>query len=52
MINFEIEHLVFCFEFKVADIEETIDILGIDFFENYNGSLKVHKRLLKLVREK
>ncbi|XP_060580335.1 uncharacterized protein LOC132737114 isoform X2 [Ruditapes philippinarum] len=47
MINFEIEHLVFCFEFIVADIEETIGILGIDFFENYNVSLKVHKRLLK-----
>jgi hypothetical protein len=43
MINFEI----FCFEFIVADIEETIGILGIDFFENYNVSLKVHERLLK-----
>jgi hypothetical protein len=46
-LNFEIEHLAFYFEFIVADIEETIGILGIDFFENYNVSLKVHKRLLK-----
>jgi hypothetical protein len=46
VLNFEIEHISFSFEFVVADIEEKIGILGIDFFKNYNACLQIHKRVL------
>ena len=39
--NFEIDHLSFSFTFIVADIEERIGILGMDFFEEFNASLKI-----------
>jgi hypothetical protein len=45
-LSFEIQHISFSFEFIVF-IEEKIGILGMDFFEQFDVSLKIAKRILK-----
>lgn len=46
-LTIEIEHLAFSQNFIIADVDESLGIIGIDFIVQYNAGIKIRKRLLK-----
>ena len=46
-LEIQLDHLKFKQEFLVADIDESLEILGINFLEKYEADVKIKKRQLK-----
>ena len=51
-LKFQLEHLDFSQMFIVAEIDEEFGILGMDFLQENNASIKLGKRILKTSRGK
>ena len=47
-----LDHLTFQQEFVIADSEESLGILGVNFLDQYRADIKIKKRILRLTREK
>ena len=46
-LEIQLDHLLFSQQFVVADVDETMGILGIHFLDTYDAEVKIKKRLLK-----
>ena len=46
-LEIQLDHLTFSQEFVVAEIEEPIGILGINFLDSYESDIKIKKKILK-----
>ena len=46
-LTIRLDHLTFQQEFIIADIEESLWILGVNFLDQYRADIKIKKRILK-----
>ena len=46
-LTIRLDHLTFQQEFIIADIEESVGILGVNFLDQYRADIKIKKRILK-----
>ena len=46
-LTIRLDHLTFQQEFIIADIEESLGILGVNFLDQYRADIKIKKRILK-----
>ena len=46
-IEIQLDHILFTQEFLVANIEASMGILGINFFDQYEAAIKIKKKTLK-----
>ena len=46
-LEIQLDHLLFSHQFVVADVDESMGILGINFLDTYDAEVKIKKRLLK-----
>ena len=46
-LEIQLNHLLFSQQFVVADVDESMGILGINFLDTYDAEVKIKKRLLK-----
>ena len=51
-LTIRLDHLTFQHEFIIADIEESLGILGVNFLDQYRADIKIKKRILKTDRGK
>ena len=46
-LSIRLDHLTFQQEFIIADVEESLGILGVNFLDQYRADIKIKKRILK-----
>ena len=46
-LTIQLDHLTFQQEFIIADIDESLGILGVNFLDKYGADIKIKKRILK-----
>ena len=46
-LTIRLDHLTFQQDFIIADIEESLGILGVNFLDQYRADIKIKKRILK-----
>ena len=46
-LTIRLDHLTFQQEFIIADIEESLGIMGVNFLDQYRADIKIKKRILK-----
>lgn len=51
-LRIQLDHIIFDQDFIVANIEESLGILGINFLDQYDADVKIRKKTLKTNRGK